>query len=424
MKEWEQFLSNLEQELSPAIIDQWLRPLKVLRFDAANLYLEAKEPMLLSWFEEHIRPKLKKNGFFNENNRPIKVHLGSVFKKKPFFAEKQIPITFTPRSLDPACTFENFSTASGNLMAYKLFAELANSGSSFFNPIYLYGPKGCGKTHLLMAAATQLSHSKKVFYTTADAFTDHVVQAIRAASMPALRKIYRDIDVLIVEDVDRFGGRMATQEEFFHTFNALHTMGKQIILSSQFPPSKLQDIESRLISRFEWGIAVGMEKTDLSQVLKQKAIEWNFPLEKELLDFLLAKFPIDPIIALQALTLRMQTKDPISTTAAAHILKDLIEKEASKARTPDGVVKMVATHFGIKKEDVLGKAQSKEIALPRKIAMYVCREVLKMPFQAIGKFFDRDHSTVMSSVKQMQGQLDAKNEEILEATAIASRVKD
>lgn len=424
MKEWEQFLSDLEQELSPAIVDQWLRPLKVLRFDAANLYLEAKEPMQLSWFEEHIRPRLKRSGFFNGNNRPIKVHVGAVSKKTPFFSAPQAPLTFTSRSIDPACTLENFSTAPGNLMAYKLLNELATTGNSFFNPIYIYGPKGCGKTHLLMATAAKLWGTKKIFYTTADAFTDHVVQAIRAASMPALRKIYRDIDVLIVDDVDRFGGRIATQEEFFHTFNALHTAGKQILLSSQLPPSKLQEIESRLISRFEWGIAVGMEKADVAHVLKQKAAEWNFPLENDLLDFLLSKFPLDPVIALQALALRAQTKDPIAPTAAAYILKDLMAKEVSKARTPDGVVKIVASHYGIKTDDLTGKAQSREIALPRKIAMYVCREILKMPFQAIGKYFDRDHSTVMSSVKMIQKEIDEKNEEILEATTVASKVKD
>ncbi len=424
MKEWEQFLSDTEQELGPSIVDQWLRPLKVLRFDAANLYLEAKEPMQLSWFEEHIKPRLKKNGFVNENNRPIKVHIGSVSKKTPFFAAPQTPLTFSSRSLDPACTIENFSTAPGNLMAYKLLSELANTGSSFFNPIYVYGPKGSGKTHLLMAVAGKLSSTRKVFYTTADAFTDHVVQAIRAASMPALRRIYRDIDILIVDEVDRFGGRAATQEEFFHTFNALHTAGKQIILSSQLPPSKLQEIESRLISRFEWGIAVGMEKADVAHVLKQKAVEWNLVLLPELLEFLLTKFPLDPVIALQALALRSQTKDPIGATAAAHILKDLLAKEVSQARTPDGVVKILAAHFGIKKEDLIGKAQSREIALPRKIAMYVCREVLKMAFQAIGKYFDRDHSTVMSSVKQIQKEIDEKNEEILEATMAASKVKD
>jgi len=424
MKEWAQFLSEVEQELGSSIVDQWLRPLKVLKFDAANLYLEAKEPMQLAWFEEHIRPRLKKNGFFNGNNRPIKVHIGTT-AKKPFFATPDTPLTFSSRSIDPACTFENFSTTPANLMAFKLFSELATTSASFFNPIYIYGPKNSGKSHLLMATASKLIlKKKKVFYTTADAFTDHVVQAIRASSMPALRKIYRDIDVLIVDGVDRFGGRAATQEEFFHTFNALHTMGKQIILSSCLPPSKLQDIESRLISRFEWGIAVGIEKADAASILKQKAVEWDLPLGNDLLEFILTKFPLDPVMALQALALRAHTKDPIAPTAAAHILKDLLAKEVSKARTPEGVIKILSNHYGIKGEDIMGKAQSREVALPRKIAMFVCREILKMPFQAIGKFFVRDHSTVMSSVKQIQKEIDENNQEILEATTIASRVTD
>jgi chromosomal replication initiator protein len=420
MREWDNFLKDLEQELDPSIITKWLRPLRIIRFDAANLFLEASDPMQLAWFEEHARPRLKRKGFFNENNRSIKVHLETPNKKLASALAPQAPITFSPRSTDPACTFENFSTFPGNLMAYRLLSELATSGTSFFNPIYLYGPKGSGKTHLLMALASK----KKVFYTTADAFTDHVVQAIRGSCMPQLRKVYRDIDLLIVDEVEKLGGRAATQEEFFHTFNALHTMGKQIVLCSCLPPSKLQDIESRLISRFEWGIAVGVEKADTALILKQKAIEWNLPLSAELLDYLIAKFPIQPVVALQALALRTQTKEPVTPTAAAHILKDLLKTEANKAKTPEGVVKILANHFGIKIEDIMGKSRQSEIAMPRQIAMFVCREILKMPFQAIGKFFERDHSTVMSSVKQILKEIEAKNREILEATEAASKVEN
>lgn len=424
MREWEQFLSALEQELGPSIVDQWVRPLRVVRFDAANLYLEAKEPMQISWFDEHIRPRLKKEGFFNENNRPIKVHLGTALKKTAFSALAEPTFAFTPRFIDPAYTFENFSTCNGNLMAFKLFSELAEAGSSAFNPIYLYGPPGSGKTHLLMATAAKLASSKKVFYTTADAFTDHVVQAIRNSGMQQLRTTYRAIDILIIDCVEKFAGRAATQEEFFHTFNTLHTLGKQIILCSQLPPSQLQDIESRLISRFEWGIAVGVEKENSTLVLQQKAVEWNLTLGEDLLEFLTTKFPRDPVMALQALALRTETKEPITPLAATHILKDLLAAESSKTRTPEGIAKRLAAHYGIKKEDLMGKAQSREIALPRQVAMYVCRETLKMAYQAIGKIFGRDHSTVMASVKQIQKEVEAKNQTIIEATQVASKIDD
>jgi len=407
MREWDQFLSLIEKELGILVVNQWLRPLTVVHFDAGNLYLSAQDPMQTAWFEEHIRPRLKK-GFFNENGRPIKVHLEPLTGKKKEIAAQ--PIVFSPDPVDPACTFSTFITSSGNLLAYKLMEAPP------YNPLFIFGPKGSGKTHLLMGAAQEFAKEKKrVFYAHANTFTNHVVQAIRLGHMPEFRSIYRNIDVLLIDNIEMLGNRDATQEEFFHTFNTLHTLGKQIILASAVPPSKLTDIESRLISRFEWGIAVGMERVETRQILAAKAKIWKIPLSEKMEDFLLSKFPSDPIMALQALTLRLQGNAPPTVEAASTILKDLLQRESDKAVTPEKVVKTLSEHFGVKSEDLVGKSQMREFALPRQIAMYLCREALKMPFKTIGKFFGRDHSTVMSSVKQIQKEIDAKNPDILQA---------
>lgn len=407
MREWDQFLSGLEQELGSSVVNRWLKTLTVARFDAGNLYLTAQDPMQAAWFEEHIRPRLKK-GFFNENHRPIKVYLEAPTAKKK--ENGPPPVNFYSDAIDPHCTFSQFIPAPGNLMAYKAIQNPP------FNPLFLYGPKGCGKTHLLMGAASEFSKAKKrVFYVHANTFTNHVVHAIRMGHMSEFRSIYRNIDILLVDDIDQLGGRDATQEEFFHTFNTLHTQGKQIILASVTAPSKLTGIESRLISRFEWGISIGMEKTDQREILAAKAKIWNLVLSEKLEEFLLAKFPSNPIIALQALALRLQGNAPPTVEAAEKILADLLRREAEKAVTPEVVVKALSEHFGVKPEDLLGKSQMREFALPRQVAMYLCREGLKMPFQAIGKFFGRDHSTVMSSVKQIQKEIDGKNPEILDA---------
>ena len=267
-----------------------------------------------------------------------------------------------------------------------------------------------------MAAATALSKAgKKVFYVSAKTFTEHVVQAIRASRMQEFRLIYRNIDVLLVDNVDQLAGRAATQEEFFHTFNTLHTTGKQIVLASSLAPSNLTDIEPRLVSRFEWGIALGMGAPPPRSVLVQKAKGYNIPLDEQLTLFLLEKFPNDPLLALQALGLRTEMRSPLSIVAAEKILADLMKQEEIKSITPEKIVKNISAHFGIKPEDLTGKSQTREFALPRQIAMYVCRQKLNMPFQAIGKFFGRDHSTVMSSVKQIQSQVDAKHREVTDA---------
>lgn len=423
MKAWEHLLSELEGEFGVPVVAEWLRPLKIVRFDAANLILAASDPMQIAWFEEHVRPKIRKRGFFNENHRPIKIHFEGMGAKQQSSASIPSSFNFRPDPLDPDCTLEDFVLSAGNTIAYKLFSEWAATSSCPFNPIFLYGPKGSGKTHLLMGAANSLTLAhKKCLFVTAATFTEHVVQAIRASRMQEFRKIYRETDVLMIDNIDQFGGRAATQEEFFHTFNNLHTLGKQIVLSSLSTPSKLVDIESRLISRFEWGIAIGMEKVEGKKILERKAERWKIPLSSELIDFLLEKCPSDPITALQALALRGPSGKTISTDLAKKLLADLIQKEEGKAFTPEKIVKALSSHFGIKATDLIGKSQARECAFPRQIAMFLCRELLKMPFQAIGQFFGRDHSTVMASVKQIEKGILEKDQTVMEAVETASRI--
>ncbi len=422
MKAWEQFLTTLEREIGADPVARWLRPLRILRFDAANLYLEANDPMVAGWFEEHVRPRIKQ-GLFNENHRPIRVHLESGSREKKLNSYPSNELKIQSDLIEPVCLLSNFCEHLGNQIASKLIREWVKKGTALFNPIFLFGPKASGKTHLLMGTAEALSKlGKKVFYVKADTFTEHVVQAIRGSRMLEFRTVYREIDVLLVDDIDHLAGRAATQEEFFHTFNALHTAGKQIVLTSQLPPSKIQEIEPRLISRFEWGISLGLDKAPIEEVIRLKAKAWNIPLDEPLLAFLIVKFPTDPILALQALAVRGTSTQPVSVAVAEKILGDLLKTEAVRAVTPERIVKALSTHFGITTEDLIGKSQAREFALPRQIAMYVCRQKLNMPFQAIGKFFGRDHSTVMSSVKLIQKGIEENNREWVEAAEAASKL--
>ncbi len=412
MREWDQFLTQLEGSLGRNAVEEWLRPLRVVRFDAGNLYLEAENSFQTAWFEEHIRPLLK--GWTNNNQRPIKVHLNAAAAPKKLEKKEPLPLAILPSRLDPEMALAHFAPGGDSLIAYQLLSEAA---SSPFNPIYLYGPKGAGKTHLLMGAAQALQQAgKKVFFVRAESFTEHVVQAIRMGLMQEFRKVYRDIDALIVDDIHIFSRKNATQEEFFHTFNTLHTLGRPIILSANVPPSQLIEIEPRLISRFEWGISLGLSKPDAKAVLTKKASLWNMPLTEELLHFLETRFPSNPVLALQALHFRFQGKIAPTPLIAEKILVDLLEKEKADALTPEKIVKGIASHYGIKSEDLLGKSQTREFALPRQVAMYVCRERLQMPYQKIGELFGRDHSTVMSSVKAIQKGIEEKKGDLIEAT--------
>ena len=432
MKEWELFLSSLDKKIGSSIVDLWLRKLRIIRFDAANLYLEATDPLQITWFEEHIRPLLK-HGFFNENNRKIKVHLIKTnvnSAKNPtqlksdssdyFGIKANLPFISDP--IDPSCTLDNFWIEKENAMSHKLFTVWLETGFCPYNPIFLYGPKGSGKTHLLMGVATICEKlQKKWLYVTANTFTEHVVHAIRGSQMQPFRQVYRDLDVLLIDNIDQLAGRSSTQEEFFHTFNALHLQNKQIIVTSTTPPSKLQDIEFRLISRFEWGIPIGIANVSLAKIIEQKAKTWQMNLSEELLHFFVQSFPIHAITALQALILRAKGQKTISIQLAKHLLADFLQKEQEGELTSERILKSLSIHFGIRSEDILGKSQVKECALPRQIAMYVCREKLQLPYQKIGKLFGRDHSTVMSSIKQILEGIEKKNQKIIEAVEAASR---
>ena len=402
MLAWEKFISSLQKEFSSLTLDRWIRPLKIIRFDAANLFLEAPDVLHIEWFEEHIRPRLI-NRFRNNNLRPIRVHIAAPgLNPKTQKEKKNPPFTLLPDRLEIEYTLEHFLPSPQNEVAYKLLSELVRD-RSFFNPIYLYGPKNSGKTHLLTASALRLKNQgKKVFFVRAESFTSHVVQAIRLGHMQQFRQVYREVDALLIDDIDIFARKDATQEEFFHTFNTLHTAGKQLILTASVPPLELKEIEPRLISRFEWGISIRIDKIPTEALLAKKASVWRLSYPPELIQFLSEKFPSNPLLALQALSLRTKTTPTIES--AQRLLQDLLSKETEHILTPDKIIRMVATHYGIKPEDLLGKSHERGIVRPRHVAIYLCREKLKLPLQQIGKIFGRDHSTIIASLKQIQLQ--------------------
>ncbi len=435
MQAWEQFLKTQELQLGADTVAKWLRSLKVLHFDACNLYLEAADSVHALWFEEHIRPQLRKN-LFNNNHRLIKVHLSIAHDipkeaHKPKEKNKPAPFTLCFDTLEPRATFENF-VAPKNSMAHAFLLDLKKEQLGAFNPIYLYGPEGVGKTHLLMAAAHLLKKQGcSVLYVKAETFTDHVVSAIRNSAMQAFRKAYRHVDVLILDDVHLFARRNATQEEFFHTFNALHGLGRQILLSAPVPPEKLEEIEPRLISRFEWGLALPLEKLDpagLAQVLQQQLAALKFPLSDAVVHTLLESFGSNSTLLRQAVETLAQrsrfTKTPsiaLTPESTKTILEDFLEEEKRLALNPQKILTAVAAFYGVKVTDILGKAQTKECSIPRQVAMHLCRQRLELPYLKIGALFSRDHSTVMTAVKQIQKKIEGQDPELSAALAIIEK---
>ena len=440
MKAWEDYLSQQKIELGNETVDKWLTPLKVLRFDACNLYLEAKDSFQILWFEEHIRPKVLKS-FYNNNKKKIKIHLtvAGAERSKPETTKRkkgQAPQETTPLPFhlnfdltDPYCTFDNFVVNESNVLTHKLLKSLVEDRKNLgtYNPIYIHGAGGTGKTHLLMALEQGLrAAGLKTLYVRAETFTDHVVSAIRLGEMSHFRQTYRNSDILIVDDVQVFSKKAATQEEFFHTFNTLHVDGKQIILGANCAPGELQMVEPRLVSRFEWGIVLPLEplgNEDIRAVLEHKMHSLHFPLHTKVIDFLIETFPrgTGPLCkALKALILRShlnENTNSIKTTQLTvpqvkNFLSDLILEEEQAAITPQKIIQFTAEHFGIRSEDLVGRSQTRDCVLPRQIAMFLCRAHLNIPLLKIGDLFGRDHSTVMSSVRAIQNALEQNNIEI------------
>lgn len=444
MQAWENFIKLQERELGVDTVEKWLRPLKIKRFDACNLYLEAKDSFQMLWFEEHVRHQLQKK-FLNNNKKLIKVHVSvnndtdstktqrkSKNKSSLESSNSLLPFSIVFEELNPYCTLENFIGSETNLLACKLLEEAVENASAesspsslAFNPIFLHGQNGVGKSHLLMAAAHALRLRKiKVLYSRAETFTENVIKAIRAGEMQTFRKAYRNIDVLIIDDIHSLSRKSATQEEFFHTFNTLHLEGKQIILSSNFSPQELKFIEPRLISRFEWGIVLPLTlppRDKLYEILLCKAKSLHFPLQNDIAQYLLDTFTSNTkslIRALEALTLRLhlnanlETEKNLTVETLKESLSDLIREERQLALTPEKILQSVAEFYGIRINDILSKSHAREYTLPRQVSMFLCRSHLNMPYMKIGEIFSRDHSTVMTSVKQIQKNLSANDKEM------------
>jgi chromosomal replication initiator protein len=413
MKVWDNFLKNLETKLGKQNVDKWLKCLKVVTFDACNIYLQAENYFQIKWFEEHVR-KFAKKTLINENCHPIKVHL-SIKQNNKENESKSVEKarSYNQDLLNKEYTFDNFITFDDNLIANKLFLEIVENIKSSFNPIYIFGIKASGKTHLLNALANELTKKNiKVFFANANTFTKHVVDAIRFGKMQEFRDEYRNIDVLIIDDIHILSNKNATQEEFFHTFNTLHTLNKTIILSSNLPSSKLNGIEPRLISRFDWGISLEVKRLDkdgLKKAIDKNLLSLNLNLSSEIKNFLLNNFSnIDSLKkAIKTITLNqhLEKVENLDIFRVKKYISHLLVQEEHKKITIEKIINSISNYFGITNLDILGKSQTKECTHPRQLSMYLIRELLNMPYMKIGSIFKRDHSTVMTSIKTIDKQI-------------------
>lgn len=334
-------------------------------------------------------------------------------------------INYESANLNSKYRFDTFVVGGNNKFAHSASLAVAESPGVAYNPLYLYGGAGLGKTHLMHSIGHFIldqNPDMKVLYVTSEQFTNEVIESIRsgnAAKMNKLREKYRTVDVLLIDDVQFIIGKESTQEEFFHTFNVLHSAGKQIILSSDKPPKEMETLEERFRSRFEWGLIADIQPPDYETrmaILKKNAENYNKEINEDIFQYIATNIKsnirelegaYNKVIAFSKLN-----KVEITLDNVEEALKDIISPNAKKQITPQVIIEVVAEHFGISAADIVSKRRNSEFVLPRQICMYLCRELTTESLQSIGKALNKkDHTTVIHGIEKITEDI-KKNEEL------------
>ena len=314
-------------------------------------------------------------------------------------------------------TFEAFVVGSNNEFAHSAALAVAKSPSRTYNPLFIYGGSGLGKTHLLQAIGHHVmasNKSAKVVYLSSEQFTNEFIDAIQHGTLVKFRKKYRHADVLMIDDIQFFSGKERSQEEFFHTFNALHDGHKQVVLSSDRPASEIDKLEQRLVSRFEWGMTAEIQPPDAETriaILRSKAAGLNIQLEPWVIEFLAEKIR-NNVRRLEGALMRVASYKslsdrPITREAIENLLRDIFQEQARKAVTIDQIQRRVAEHFDVRLADMTSKRRQANIAFPRQIAMYLSRELTKSSLSDIGDAFGgKDHGTVIHACKLVKKRIE------------------
>ena len=407
---WDKVISLFEENLQKVRFDTWIRPLKLSRITQDSVVIVCENSMVLS----HVQQR-----FYTDFYNYIKMCFGRAYELK-FLTQDMETEEISHSSLNPKYTFDSFVVGPSNTFAYAAALAVAEQPSEAYNPLFIYGSVGLGKTHLMNAIGNFIvseDPSKNVLLTSSESFTNELIDAIvKKKDTSELRNRMRGVDVLMVDDIQFLSKTKVTQEEFFHTFNELHNAHKQIIISSDRPPKDIPTIEERLRSRFEWGLIVDIAKPDYETrvaILRRKAQEMNISVPDDVIDFI-AMHVESNIRELEGSLTRLNAQCQmlgmtVSLEAAKNSLSQLIKSQEIKRITPESIIALVGEQYGVTSEELLSKKRSREIAYPRQIAMYLCREMTQLSTTSIGKAFgNRNHTTILHGCEKIAA--DMKND--------------
>ena len=419
---WQSVLAQLQMEMPRASFDTWVRDSRPMAYENGIITVGVRNAYARDWLENRLATTVSRLLIEILNSSVSVEFVVSQSDESASFADPEpaaSSIEITPPepeprhlALNPRYTFDTYVVGSGNRLAHAACQAVAEKPARAYNPLFLYGGVGLGKTHLLHAIGNACHASGlNVLYVSSEEFTNDMITAIRTHTTQAFREKYRSADVLLVDDIQFIAGKESTQEEFFHTFNTLHGQDKQIIVSSDRPPKSLITLEERLRSRFEWGLSADIQAPDFETrlaILRSKAERTGRHISDEILENI-AKRVQSNIRELEGALNRIIAFADLSGSSLTPSLVEIALADLMPSRgdiVPSQVVDLVARKFNLTSEKLLGRDRTKEVALPRQIAMYLLREEAKISFPQIGEVLGgRDHSTIMSAYDKIKEQI-------------------
>ena len=430
IEEWESIKEHIRREygLTGISYSTWIKNLKPGRVEGntVTILIPSDQSYALSYISGNFKDyfKVTISELFDEE-----CDVSFILEKD---AERQeLPVSadnselLVSANLNPRYRFDNFIVGSNNKFAHSASVAVAESPGQAYNPLFLYGSSGLGKTHLMHSIGhyiLQENPSLKVLYVTSEQFTNEVIESIRsgnAASMSKLRNKYRNVDVLLIDDIQFIIGKESTQEEFFNTFNVLHTAGKQIVISSDKPPKSMDALDDRFRSRFEWGLTASIQAPDYETrmaILRRDAEKFGIPIPNEILEYIASNIKsnvrelsgaLNKIVAKSKID-----KADITMADAEEILKDIISPDDNGKLTLEKIANTVCEHYQVSFANVASKKKNAELVLPRQVIMYICREYTDSTYENVAHLLQKkDHSTIIHGVDKIKDDL-VKNDEL------------
>lgn len=427
-EKWPEILNMVktEHDVSPVSFSAWLEPLEVYKVEGNVVTIVVTNgSMALNYInKKYLLPLqvaiIETTGEDYEISLVLPEDIKEEIPEPAPISDSTLNGNIVKAGLNPRYTFDTFVVGSNNKMAHAASLAVAESPGEAYNPLFIYGGVGLGKTHLMHSIAhfvLQKNPNAKVLYVTSETFTNELIDSIRNgnnSTMSKFREKYRDIDVLLIDDIQFIIGKESTQEEFFHTFNALHGAKKQIVISSDKPPKDMEILEDRLRSRFEWGLIVDISSPDYETrmaILRKKEELDGYSIDNEVIEYI-ARNVKSNIRELEGSLNKIMAyanleKSEINLALAEKVLKDIISPNEKRVITPELITDIVADHFDLTPADIIGNRRNSQIAFPRQIVMYLCRHMTDSTLKIIGQYLGgRDHTTIMNGINKIEAELE------------------